>query len=60
MYFTVGTYPAIKISGELVMINEDMEIITPEDAEKFAHSLITKAQRDQLLVTKNLDFSFEF
>lgn len=60
LYYTVGTYPAIKISGELVMINEDMSIITPEQAQQFAQSLMTQSQQDQLLKTKNLDFSFEF
>jgi twitching motility protein PilT len=59
-YYTVGTYPAVKISGELVLINEGMNIITPEDSKKFAQSLITRAQEEQLLQTKNLDFSFEF
>ncbi len=59
-YYTVGTFPAVKISGEIIMINEETSKITPDDAEKFAHSLITQAQLDQLLRTKNLDFSFMF
>ena len=59
-YYTVGTYPAVKISGELVMIDEGMDKVTPEQAEQFALSLITKLQYDQLLKTKNLDFSFMF
>jgi Tfp pilus assembly pilus retraction ATPase PilT len=59
-YYTVGAFPAVKISGELIMINEEMEIITPEQSENFAKSLITKEQHEQLLRTKNLDFSFEF
>jgi twitching motility protein PilT len=42
------------------MINEETSIITPEQAEKFALSLISKEQHEQLLQTKNLDFSFMF
>jgi Tfp pilus assembly pilus retraction ATPase PilT len=59
-YYTVGTYPAVKISGEIILIDEEMAIITPEDTEKFAKSLITEEQHEQLLETKNLDFSFMF
>ncbi len=59
-YYTVGTFPAVKISGEIILIDEEMEIITPEDAESFAKSLMTKEQHEQLLRTKNLDFSFMF
>ncbi|MFA6090302.1 MAG: PilT/PilU family type 4a pilus ATPase [Candidatus Gracilibacteria bacterium] len=59
-YYTVGTYPAIKISGEIILINEGIEIITPKAAQDFAQSLITDEQHQKLLATKNLDFSFQF
>ena len=59
-YYTVGTYPGIKISGEIVMIDDGIEIITPYDAEMFAKGLITHEQHEALLKTKNLDFSFQF
>ncbi|MDD2487198.1 MAG: PilT/PilU family type 4a pilus ATPase [Candidatus Gracilibacteria bacterium] len=59
-YYTVGTFPAIKISGEIVYINEEIEIVTPDDTEKFAKSIITQDQYDKLVKTKNLDFSFLF
>jgi twitching motility protein PilT len=59
-YYTVGTYPAVKISGEIIRIDEEMMLITPEEAKLFAQSLITVEQHDQLLRTKNLDFSFKF
>lgn len=59
-YYTVGTYPAVKIAGELILINEGISIITGEDAENFAKSLITEEQHQMLLRTKNLDFSFMF
>ena len=59
-YYTVGTYPAIKISGEIVSINEWIEKVTSEDTKNFAKSLITAEQHEKLLETKNLDFSFLF
>ncbi len=59
-YYTVGTYPAVKISGELVLINEGISPITPQDAENFAKSLISAEQLGVLLEKKNLDFSFMF
>lgn len=59
-YYTVGTYPAIKISGEIILVNEGIELITPVTARDFAQSLITEEQHEKLLATKNLDFSFQF
>jgi twitching motility protein PilT len=59
-YYTVWAYPAIKISWDIVKINEWIEKITPEDTENFAKSLITQEQLDRLNKTKNLDFSFLF
>jgi twitching motility protein PilT len=59
-YYTVGTYPAVKISGEIIRIDEEMTPITPEEAMQFAQSLISEEQHDQLLQIKNLDFSFKF
>ncbi len=59
-YYTVWTYPAIKIAGEIVKIDEWIDIIKPEDSENFVKSLITKEQLDKLMITKNLDFSFLF
>ena len=59
-YYTVGTHPGAKISGEIAHIDEGIDKITPEEAKSFAQSLITFEQHEQLLRTKNLDFSFEF
>ncbi len=60
LYITVGTYPGIKIHGELVSIDEDMEVLTGEDTLHFAQSLITEAQHETLLKHLNLDFAFSF
>lgn len=59
-YYTVWTYPWIKVSGEIVMINEWIEILTPEDTTNFAKSIITQEQWDKLHKEQNLDFSFAF
>jgi Tfp pilus assembly pilus retraction ATPase PilT len=42
------------------LIDENFEKITPHDAEIFAKSLISEKQHEALLLTKNLDFSFQF
>ncbi|MDD3303071.1 MAG: PilT/PilU family type 4a pilus ATPase, partial [Candidatus Gracilibacteria bacterium] len=60
MYITVGSHPAIKIGGEILRINEGINILTEEDTFQFAKSLITERQHDALLATKNLDFSFTY
>lgn len=59
-YYTVNTYPAVKISGEIVLINEWMDVITSADATNFAKSLLTEEQWEKLNRMKNLDFSFMF
>lgn len=60
IYITVGTFPWIKISGEILRVDEEIEKFTPKDTQDFAESLITHEQRDILLKTRNLDFSFSF
>lgn len=60
LYITVWTHPAIKIHGEIVSIDEDMEPLTWKDTTNFAQSLITEKQHDNLLKDQNLDFAFSF
>lgn len=59
-YYTLGTYPAIKVAWEIVYINEWVEKITWRDTENFAKSLITADQYKKLIATQNLDFSFAY
>lgn len=59
-YYTVGTYPAIKMSGEILLINEGIEKITAEDAENFAKSLAGAEEFEELQKTQNLDFAFTY
>lgn len=60
MYVTVWAYPAIKIWWDIVRIDDWIEILTPNDTEEFAESLITEEQYNYLQKRKNLDFSFSF
>lgn len=60
MYITVGTYPAIKIWGDIVRLDEDVEKFTPESSRDFAHSLITQEELEILERQQNYDFSFSF
>lgn len=60
LYVTVGTYPAIKISGEITSIDDGIEEFTWKDTLEFAQSLIDEKQHDTLQKEKNLDFSFSY
>lgn len=59
MYITVWTYPAIKIGGDIIKIDE-LEVLTENDTLEFAQSIITKRQHESLIKERNLDFSFSF
>ncbi|MCH2188679.1 PilT/PilU family type 4a pilus ATPase [Candidatus Gracilibacteria bacterium] len=60
MYITVGAFPAIKIGGEIVKIDDGIDEMSPEDTKQFVESLLTQEQFDMLSRDKNLDFSFSF
>lgn len=60
MYITVWSHPAIKIWGEILRINEGIDLLTEQDTLEFAQSLITEKQHENLLREKNLDFAFSF
>lgn len=60
MYLTVWTFPSIKISWDIVRIDEWLEKLTYNDTKEFALSIITQEQLESLLKTKNLDFAFTF
>lgn len=60
MYITVGAHPSIKIGGEILRIDDGLEIFDGEDTKQFAQSIITQQQQQLLLKKQNLDFSFSF
>ena len=60
LYYTVGTFPAIKIAGEIVSINEGIGRVTAQETENMAKSLLSEEQLVSLHRDQNLDFAFEF
>lgn len=60
MYITVWTYPAIKIWGDIVRLDDGVEKTTAEVSRDFAHSLITHEELEMLERDQNYDFSFSF
>lgn len=60
MYITVWTYPSIKISWDIVKIDEWLEKLTWKDTMEFTQSICTERQHDFLVKNKNLDFAFTF
>lgn len=60
MYITVNTYPAIKIGGDIIRIDDGLDKLTPQDTLEFTQSLVTQEQYDALVKNQNLDFSFTF
>lgn len=60
MYITVNTFPAIKIGGDILRVDDGIEKLTWKDTSDFAKSLITEEQHERLIREQNLDFSFSF
>ncbi len=58
MYITVWTYPAIKIGGDILRVDDWVDILTWKSTFEFTQSLVTEKQHDMLIHNKNLDFSF--
>lgn len=57
VHLMVGTYPTLRISGELIPITK-AGTPTPEYIEKLVFALTTPEQKELLLTNKELDFSF--
>lgn len=60
MYITAWAHPSIKIWWDIIRIDEWVDPFTWKDTMEFAQSIITEEQHDQLVKTRNLDFSFTF
>ncbi len=60
MYITVWAYPAVKIWWEIIFINENIEKLKWKDTLEFVQSIISEKQHDELMKSKNLDFSLTF
>jgi twitching motility protein PilT len=59
VHISVGRYPTLRIDDRLVPLTK-YQVLSAEDTEKLAEALINKEQKDQLLLKKEIDFSYNF
>ncbi len=59
LIISVNHPPVIRITGQLLPLVKEKKI-TPDDAEKFAYSLLDDAKKKKLLSEKEIDFSYDF
>ena len=58
LHLVVGLPPVLRIDGKLVNI-EKSKTLTNHDLEQMVFSIITEKQKQKLVTTRELDFSFE-
>ena len=56
LHLIVGTYPTLRIDGELIPLN-DQPILTEKIAEELILAMLNEEQKDVLFKEKELDFS---
>lgn len=59
IHIVAGTPPSLRLHGDLVPI-EGEEVLTPQHCEELLFSMLTQEQRDQFLVNKELDISYQY
>lgn len=59
LLISVNHHPTIRITGQLVPLSKE-KIVSPEDAENMAFSLIDEPKKKKLLSEKEIDFSYDF
>jgi twitching motility protein PilT len=57
LHITTGTYPQIRISGRLVPLAA-FEVLTPQDTQRLAYSVLNEGQKQQFEERDELDLSF--
>jgi len=57
LHITSGTYPQIRLHGKLVPQTE-FEILTPQDTQRLAYSVLNEAQKQKFEEENELDLSF--
>jgi len=57
LHLTTGTYPQIRMSGRLVPLTE-FEILTPQDTQRLAYSVLNESQKQRFEEQSELDLSF--
>jgi twitching motility protein PilT len=56
LHITSGTYPQIRVAGRLVPLTE-FEVLTPQDTQRLAYSLLTEGQKQRFEEQNELDLS---
>ena len=59
LHLSVGNYPTLRINGSLVPLTKK-NVLTPEETQGFATSLMDEDQIQRFLKEKELDFSYNF
>jgi len=57
LHVTTGTYPRIRVAGRLVSLTE-FEILTPQDTQRLAYSVLNESHRQRFEEQNELDLSF--
>src|SRR5436189_3705698 len=57
LHVTTGTYPQIRVAGRLVPLTE-FEVLTPQDTQRLAYSVLNEAQKQRFEEQNELDLSF--
>ncbi len=56
---SVGHVPNIRITGQLVPLGQE-KIVTPQDSEGIAFSMMSEPQKKKFLEEKEIDFSYQY
>ena len=59
LHISVGHFPILRITGKLIPLLQE-EKITPEVSKGLVFSLMTEAQKEEFLIKKEIDFSYNF
>ncbi len=57
LHLTTGTYPQIRLHGRLAALTE-FEVLTPQDTQRLAYSVLNEAQKQKFEEENELDLSF--
>lgn len=57
IHMSVGSHPMVRIDGSLIPL-EKKPVLKPADVEGFVKALVSAAQLESLIKTRELDFSF--
>ncbi len=58
LHFTVGTYPTVRISGDLISLTRKKEL-TPEDTVGLLRQMVGEKVFTNFIIKQELDFSYE-